>query len=72
MDDVHPLKAWIDGNTSQAQFARELKISESHLSDILKKKKRPSFHLAVRMSRASGVGLEAIESAMPQKVGRAA
>lgn len=49
----HPLKEWIEKHTSQAKFARDVAISESHLSDILAKKKRPSLELASRMSRAT-------------------
>lgn len=50
---VHPLKRWISENTTQAQFARDLEISESHLSGVLKGA-RVSLELAIRMSRATG------------------
>lgn len=53
MEAVHPLKKWITANTTQAQFARDLDISESHLSGVLKGS-RVSLELAIRMSRATG------------------
>jgi plasmid maintenance system antidote protein VapI len=63
----HPLKAWIDANSSQAQFARSVECSESHLSDLLAGKKRPSLDLALRMSRETGgaVSVDEIASRMP-------
>lgn len=50
MDSLHLLKVWIDANTSQAQFARDVKCSESYLSDILAGKREPSLAMAARMS----------------------
>lgn len=43
------LASWIDANTSQAQFSRELAISESHLSNLLKGNKRASLDLVERI-----------------------
>ena len=53
MDSQHPLKNWIETNTSPAQFARDLAISESYLSEILSGRKSPSLGLAARLSRAT-------------------
>jgi plasmid maintenance system antidote protein VapI len=53
MESLHPLKKWIGEHTTQAQFARDLAISESHLSGILKGAK-VSLELALRLSRATG------------------
>lgn len=63
----HPLKVWIEKHTSQAKFAREVEISESHLSDILGRKKSPSLDLAARMSKATGraVSVDRIAAAAP-------
>lgn len=67
MDSGHPLLTWITANTTQAQFARDLGFSESHLSDILNGKKRPSLALAARMSAATGaeVSIEAFVKIQP-------
>lgn len=69
MIDAHPLKTWIDDNTTQAQFARDLKCSESHISDILKGKKRVSLDLALKISEATGraVSVDEIASRMPRR-----
>lgn len=69
MSEAHPLKVWIDDNTTQAQFARDLEFSESHLSDIIKGKKRVSLELAVKISEATGraVSIDAIASRMPRR-----
>lgn len=53
METLHPLKRWISENTTQAQLARDLNISESHLSGVLKGA-RVSLELAVRISQATG------------------
>lgn len=50
----HPLKAWIDQNSKQVTFAREVGCTEQHLSQILNGKKYASLNLAIRMSRATG------------------
>jgi DNA-binding transcriptional regulator YdaS (Cro superfamily) len=65
MDSVHPLKTWIDDNTTQAKFARGVGMSESHLSGILAGSKRVSLEMAARISRATngGVPIEAFLSA---------
>lgn len=48
------MKVWIEANTTQAQLARELGCSESHLSDVINRKKDPSLEFAARLSRATG------------------
>jgi transcriptional regulator with XRE-family HTH domain len=53
MDSLHPLKQWIEKNTTPAQFARDVGISESYLSEILNLRKSPSLGLAARLSRAT-------------------
>jgi DNA-binding transcriptional regulator YdaS (Cro superfamily) len=53
MDSMHPLKAWIDENTTQAKFAREVGMSESFLSGILAGTKRVSLEMAARIARAT-------------------
>lgn len=64
MESVHPLKKWISEHTTQAQFARDLAISESHLSEILSGGKTASLNLAIRLSRATkgAVPVEAFAS----------
>ncbi len=54
MDSQHPLKTWIDANTSPAKFARDVGLSESYLSEILSSRKSPSLGLAARLSAATG------------------
>jgi transcriptional regulator with XRE-family HTH domain len=54
MTEKHPLTDWIEANTTQAQFARDAKCSESHLSLILKGKRGVSLPLAQRLSDATG------------------
>lgn len=48
-----PLADFIKGRTSQARFAREALVSESHLSLILKGEKNASLRLARRIVAAS-------------------
>lgn len=69
MASMHPLKAWIDENTTQVRFAREVACSEAHLSDILNGKKGVSLDLAVRISRATGglVTVDALAARMPRR-----
>ena len=69
MSQLHPLKTWIDRNTTQARFARDVGCSESHISDVLKGKKRVSLDLAIKMSEATGraVSVDAIASRMPRR-----
>ena len=43
------LASWIAQNTTQAQFSRDLGISESHLSNLIAGKKRASIDLIERM-----------------------
>jgi transcriptional regulator with XRE-family HTH domain len=62
MDGRHQLSSYIAGNTSQAQFAREVACSQSHLSLFLKGKRGVSVPLAKRISEKSGVDLRALVS----------
>jgi transcriptional regulator with XRE-family HTH domain len=54
MDSPHPLKVWIDANTTQAKFAREVGCSAPYLSYLLKGKRGVSLELAIAMSGATG------------------
>lgn len=67
MISPHPLKTWIERNTTQAKFARAVGCSESHLSDVLKGKKRVSLDLAYRIARETNnaVSVDAIAARMP-------
>ena len=67
MEEQHRLKTWIDDNSSQVRFAREVKCSEAHLSDILSFRKEPSLRLAARMSAATG-GMVPIEAFVKQPI----
>lgn len=74
MDSAHELLTWIEENTTQAQFARDVEISEAHLCDILAGRKSPSLDLAVKMSKATGsvVSVEAIHARAPSRAKRRA
>ncbi|RJO75450.1 MAG: XRE family transcriptional regulator [Myxococcales bacterium] len=63
MESLHPLKVWIEGNTTQAEFARKVGCSGPYLSDLLNGKRGVSLKLAIAMSRATGgaVPIEAFE-----------
>ena len=69
MISPHPLKVWIDANTTQAKFARAIECSASHLSDIVKGHKRVSLALAYRIARETNnaVSVDAIAARMPSK-----
>jgi transcriptional regulator with XRE-family HTH domain len=58
------LAAFIRKTTTQANFARDLGISQSHLSLILAGRRAISFRLAKRIAEATGVEL----SDLPDKV----
>lgn len=57
------LEGYISRNTTQAQFARDVGCSESHLSLLLDGKRGVSFRLARRISEATKgeVPLEALD-----------
>ena len=65
MDSPHPLKVWIDANTTQAEFARQVGCSAPYLSDLLKGKRGVSLELAIVMSQQTGgaVPVEAFRKA---------
>lgn len=54
MDGQQSLSQWIDANTTQANFARSVECSQSHLSLVLKGKRGVSLNLAKRISQATG------------------
>lgn len=54
MVNTHPLKVWIDRNTTQAKFARHIGVSPAYLSEILSGKAEPSLALADKLSAATG------------------
>lgn len=51
MQTTHPLSAWIDARTTDADFARQAGISKSHLSLVLAGKRGLSLELAVRIEQ---------------------
>lgn len=54
MGIVHPLAAWLETNpVTRIEFARRIEISESFLSQILSKARRPSLDVAVRIEIAT-------------------
>lgn len=46
---LETLASWIEATTSQAQFSRDLGISESHLCNLLKGTKRASLDVVERI-----------------------
>jgi transcriptional regulator with XRE-family HTH domain len=54
MDGRRLLVNFIEGRTTQAEFARVIRCSEPHLSLILKGDRRPSLDLAKRINDATG------------------
>jgi transcriptional regulator with XRE-family HTH domain len=70
-----PLADYIEGRTTQAKFAKDVRCSESHLSLILQGKRNASLRMARRIiENAKGViPLEVlIERADDRPTGRAA
>ena len=55
MDGRQALRGYIAAATSQAQFARDVKCSEGHLSLILAGKRNASIPLANRIGLAAGI-----------------
>jgi plasmid maintenance system antidote protein VapI len=70
MDGRAILARYIRDNTSQAQFARDVDCSETHLTLILQGKRGASVPLAKRMSKATGgaVPVRALVSAEVAKL----
>lgn len=54
MDGQQSLSQWIDANMTQAEFARAVECSQSHLSLVLKGERGVSLKLAKRISEATG------------------
>jgi transcriptional regulator with XRE-family HTH domain len=54
MDGRRLLARYIRENTSQAEFARDVKCSQTHLTLVLQGKRGVSVPLAKRMSAATG------------------
>jgi transcriptional regulator with XRE-family HTH domain len=59
--DQHPLARWIGRHSTQADFARDVGCSESHLANLIAGRKRPSINLLDRIiARTKGrVGIAA-------------
>jgi transcriptional regulator with XRE-family HTH domain len=58
MQANHPLKVWIDENSTQVAVAREAGISPGYLSEILSDKKEPSLDVTSRLVKISGLPFE--------------
>lgn len=72
MDGIQLLADFISrGTASQAQIARDIGCSESHLSLILDRKRGLSVALATRISRATN-GAVSVRALVPDKIKRAA
>jgi transcriptional regulator with XRE-family HTH domain len=55
MDEMHPLEVWIAANSTRPEFARAVECSESHLTNIIAGRRRPSIDLLARIrERTSG------------------
>lgn len=55
------VQAWMVGTgTNQAQLAKELGMSKTHLSNILSKSRRCSLYLALKISRYTNTPIEAL------------
>lgn len=56
----HPMRAWRDAHKiTLARLAGTVGVTASHLSEIETGKNAPSLDLAVRLSRATGVPVDA-------------
>lgn len=72
MDGTAALKAFIaSGQSSQAQIAREVGCSQSHLSLVLKGKRGLSVPLAKRISDATGVPVRSLVADKLEKAAEA-
>lgn len=58
-DPLTALAAWIEDNTTQAQFARDVGCSGSHLHNVLSGKKRASLELAEAIVRRTAGAITA-------------
>lgn len=67
MDGRQLLAGYISGRTTQAQFARDVRCSESHLSLVLKGERGVSLKLAKRIMEATG-GVVPTESLVADEV----
>lgn len=55
------IQAWLDATgTNQQELARRVGITQGHLSNILRKSRRCSLYLALRLSRETNVPVELI------------
>lgn len=54
MGFAHPLAAWLEARSlGRSVFADQIGISESFLSQVLSRKRRPSLEVAVKIERAT-------------------
>lgn len=62
--------AWLErSRMNQREFAREIALTEAHLSQILTGKRRPGLPIAVRIEDRTGIP---VRSWLPQPVGSSA
>lgn len=55
------VQAWMEATgTNQSELARQLSISQCHLSNVLSKSRRCSFRLALDLSRITNVPIETL------------
>lgn len=52
--DSHPLADWIEEHSTRGEFATAVGCSESHLCNILARRKQPSIELLGRISGVTG------------------
>jgi hypothetical protein len=64
MDDAHPLDVWIKENSTRSDFARDVECSESHLINIIARRKRPSLDLLTRIKTCTDGAID-LESFPP-------
>lgn len=61
-DSTHPLLAWLkeqEPPLTQAEFARRVPMSESHLSNVIDGKRPISMRLAARIKELTGIPIDA-------------
>jgi transcriptional regulator with XRE-family HTH domain len=62
MNEAHPLAKWLtDSKESRADFCERARISQSHLSLIISRKRGPSLTVAARIERATGKKVKAVD-----------
>lgn len=55
------IQAWMEATgTNQTELARRVGINQSHLSNILRRSRRASLYVALRLSKLTGVPIEVI------------